>query len=191
MKQRNLMKYEIKRKRYFINPASQLTFIIASIIPALIMTVFCTQIFILKGEEMLTSEKERILDTIYQIRHTYNAIEKNTKINNEDSQRLKSKLDTAEKSFESTYSLIPGQWNKTKLLVLLVLMGTVLITIFVSILWSHKMSGGLFRMTRVVDQLNDGEKIPEIKIRTHDHFKVLCQSLEKLRITLEKKGFLK
>jgi hypothetical protein len=46
-------------------------------------------------------------------------------------------------------------------------------------------------MKRSLDLLSEGKKIPPARLRRHDEFKELAESLERLRITLKNRGLLK
>jgi len=65
-----------KRRKYFIHPSSQGAYIALSILPALIMSLYCAYFLISSGELVLEAAKEKPLVPFYSIRHIIVTLEK-------------------------------------------------------------------------------------------------------------------
>lgn len=72
----------------------------------------------------------------------------------------------------------------------MVLFFVLLLVGLLSLLYSHRIAGPLFRIISCVDMLVEGKDIPPIRLRDNDQFKDLAESLDKLRIHLKDAGLL-
>jgi HAMP domain-containing protein len=181
-----------KRKKYLIHPSSQLKYIALSIMPALLMSLYCTYAMIQGGELVLRAAKEKPLVPVYSIRQTIVALETEgyTKDTATKVARLRSELNSLKGILETTYVDTLTQWNDTKRNILVVLFAVLLFVGLLSLLYSHRIAGPLFRIRTCVDALSQGKDIPPIRLRKHDEFKELAASLDKLRRNLKDKGLL-
>ena len=59
-----------------------------------------------------------------------------------------------------------------------------------SLVYSHRIAGTLYRIRRCVDMLAEGKNRCPIPLGKHDESKKLAASLDKLRAALKEKGFL-
>ena len=67
---------KFKRKKFFIHPSSQLKYIAFSVIPALVMSLYCTYTIMESGRLVLRAAKEKPLVPTYAIQQTIFALEK-------------------------------------------------------------------------------------------------------------------
>jgi len=181
-----------KRRKYFIHPSIQGTYIALTILPALIMSIFCTYFLISSGELVLKAAKEKPLVPFYSIRHTIVTLEKEgcTKGTAAKVTRLKNELDSMRNILETTYLETLGKWNENKRVIYVVLFFVLLLVGLLSLLYSHRIAGPLFRIISCMDMLVEGKDIPPIRLRDNDQFKDLAESLDKLRIHLKDAGLL-
>ena len=59
--------------------------------------------------------------------------------------------------------------------------------IFVTLLVSHKLAGPLFRFQKELDQIGEGNLTQAIKLREKDQIAAMAESLEKMRVSLQRK----
>ena len=187
------MAKQYKRSKYFIHPSSQLKYIAFSIIPALVMTFYCTYSLIASGQVVLKAAKEKPLVPVYAIRQAIATLEKEgyTSDTAEKVTVLKKELESLKDTLETTYVDTLTEWDKTKHAIFVVLFFVLSFVGLVSLVFSHRIAGPLFRIRNCVDMLAQGKNMPPIRLRKRDEFKELAASLEKLRTDLDDKGLLK
>jgi methyl-accepting chemotaxis protein len=144
------------------------------------------------GNLVLKAAKKKRFVSCYRIRqsiltlaeegYTKNTAAKIAELNNE--------LNSLKKILETTYVNSLMRWNETKRVIFIVLFGVLIFVGLLSIVYSHRIAGPLFRIRRCVDILAQGKDIPPIRLRKRDEFKGLADSLDKLRSTLKDKGLL-
>jgi methyl-accepting chemotaxis protein len=62
-----------------------------------------------------------------------------------------------------------------------------LLTIAVTLLISHKLAGPLFRFQKELKEIGNGDLSKDVKIRKKDQFKAVADSLDQMRVNLQKK----
>jgi HAMP domain-containing protein len=181
-----------KRRKYFIHPSSQLKYIAFSAIPALLMSLYCTYSLVESGKLVLRAAKEKPLVPVYSIKQTILALQKQgyTKDTATKVTRMKSEVESLTKMLETTYSDTLTEWDETKRTIFFVLFFVLVLVGFLSLVFSHRIAGPLFRIRRCVDMLVEGKDMPPIRLRKRDEFKDLAASLDRLRIVLKDKGLL-
>ena len=186
------MKKKYKRRKYFIHPLSQGTYIAFSIIPALLTSLFCTFFLIHSGELVLMKTKEKPLVPFYSIRQTILTLEKEgyTKETAPKVSKLKDELATLKNTLETSYSETLTQWNRIVQEIFLILFLFLVLVGSIALLYSHRIAGPLFRINKCINILSEGKDTGPISLRKRDHFKELAASLEKLRMNLKDKGLL-
>jgi len=186
------MKKKYKRRKYFIHPLSQGTYIAFSIIPALLASLFCTFFLIHSGELVLMKTKEKPLVPFYSIRQTILTLEKEgyTKETEPKVSKLKDELATLKNTLETSYSETLTQWNRIVQEIFLILLLFLVLVGSIAVLYSHRIVGPLFRINKCINILSEGKDTGPISLRKRDHFKELAASLEKLRMNLKDKGLL-
>ncbi len=186
------MRKQYKRKKYFIHPSSQIKFIALSILPAFVMSVFCSYFLFKGGELILKKEKEKHFVEISSITQAIYALETEgcptTTV--DEMKRIMSELLPLQTILAMTHFDTISKWEKTKRLILAGLFGILIGVGFLALFVSHRMVGPLFRIKRCIEMLGEGKDIPPIRLRKHDEFKELADSLETLRRRLKDKGFL-
>ena len=186
------MKKKYKRRKYFVHPASQGTYIAFSIIPALLASLLCTFFLIHSGELVLRTAKEKPLVPFYAIRQTILTLEKEgyTKGTEAKVSKLKAELATLKNTLEASYYETLTQWNKIRQKIILILFLLLVLVGSIALLYSHRIAGPLFRINKCINMLSEGKDTGPISLRKRDHFKELAVSLEKLRMNLKDKGLL-
>ena len=186
------MGQKYKRRKYFIHPSSQLKYIAFSVIPALLMSLYCTYSLVESGKLVLRAAKEKPLVPVYSIRKTILALEKEgyTKDTAAKVTRMKSEVESLTKTLETTYSDTLTEWDKTRRTIFVVLFCVLVLVGLLSLVFSHRIAGPLFRIRRCVDMLVEGKDMPPVRLRKRDEFKDLAASLDRLRIVLKDKGLL-
>ena len=181
-----------KRTKYFIHPSSQGAYIALSILPALVMSLYCTYFLISSGELVLKAAKEKPLVPFYSIRHIIVTLEEEgcTKDTAAKVRKLKNELDSMRGILETTYLDTLGQWNENKRVIYVGLFFVLLFVGLLSLLYSHRIAGPLFRIRSSIDMLAERKDIPPIRLRENDQFKDVAESLDKLRSHLKDAGFL-
>lgn len=185
------MSKKYKRRHYFIHPSSQLRYIAFSVIPALVMTLYCGYYMNMTGDVILRLENDRVFAKLSAIRKTLPHLEKAvTKDTADDVKKLKNILGSFEDTILLGYQESHRKWNRAKVFVFLGLICLLLGTAILALLCSHRIAGPLYRIRLYINMLSEGKDLPPIKLRQHDEFKEVAESLDKLRVNLKKRGFL-
>jgi HAMP domain-containing protein len=186
------MKGRILRRKYLIHPSSQLKYIAMSILPTLLVSIFGIYFLVRSGEFIFLIEKEQFsagtssIDlTIQQLEREAYPREAVTKI-----KVLKSDLLSLRSLLDTSYYDAVKKWNDTKSAMILILAAVIVFSAVLSLLYSHRIAGPIFRLRRSIDMLSQGQDIPPVHVRRYDEFKELAESVEQLRETLKKKGIL-
>ena len=186
------MRGQVKRKRYFIHPSSQLKHIAFSVLPALIMTLFCTYFFNKSGELVSEIQTDTVFEGLSAIKKAVSRAEAAATSETADNvTSLKRTLDTFEDAVLLSYSEAPKKWNEGRLFVFTGLFTVLFGTAVLALLNSHRIAGPLFRLKKCMDMLSEGKDTQPIRLRKYDEFKELAESLDGLRQTLKDRGFLK
>ena len=186
------MKKKYKRRKYFIHPSSQLRYIAFSIIPALVMTLYCGYYMNMTGDAILRLGNDRIFSNLSAIKKTLPRLEEAaTKDTEDDIRILKDILVSFEDSVLLDYQLSHGKWNQAKVIVFIGLFCFLLGTAILALLCSHRIAGPIYRIRMCINMLTEGKDIPPVRLRKHDEFKELAESLDKLRVNLKDRGYLK
>ena len=156
------------------------------------MSLFCTYSLVESGKVVLRAAKEKPMVPVYSMRQTIFALENegDTKDLSEKIEELKKELESLKKTFETTYGDTLSKWDKTKRNIFIVLFFVLVFVGLLSLMFSHRIAGPLFRIRGCVDMLAQGKNTPPIRLRKRDEFKELAASLENLRSALNDKGLL-
>jgi HAMP domain-containing protein len=183
---------KIKRKKFLIYPSSQLKYIALSVLPALIMTLFCTYFLVTTGESILRTEKEQHFVEISSLSQALYNLETEgcPEGTAHEVRRLMNELLPLQTILATSHFAGFVKWEKTRFFILAGLFSVLLFVAVISLLSSHRIAGPILRMKRSVDMLCEGKDIAPITLRAYDEFKDLAASLDKLRVKLKEKGFL-
>jgi methyl-accepting chemotaxis protein len=186
------MNKPIYRKKYFIHPSSQFKYIGMTVLPALLMSVFCTYFLIYSGEIFLAREKNQLSSEVASINVTVRQLsiakyppEAISKV-----EVLQKKLTILGENLEIDYFKTMEKWAKTKMAVIFLLSVILVLAGTISLLFSHRIAGPLLRLTKSLDMLSQGKDIPPFHFRSYDEFKELAAAFDRLRKTLKDKGML-
>ncbi|MFO8241073.1 MAG: hypothetical protein R6T90_08750 [Dissulfuribacterales bacterium] len=186
------MEKKYKRRRYFVHPLSQGTYIAFSIIPALLSSIFCIYLLIHGGELVLRAAHEKPLVPFYSIRQTILTLEKDayTEETEQKVSKLKEELTVLKNALEASYSETLTQWNNIIREIFVLLTLFLILVAGIALLYSHRIAGPLFRINRCINLLSEGKDTGPIILRKRDHFKELAESLEHLRLNMKHRGLL-
>ena len=187
------MAKKYKRGKYFIHPPIQLKYIACSIVPVLIMSLFCAYLWIQKKEFIVRVVQEEPLERMSTIRQTIDTLanEGYTKNTPETLRTLQHECDSLQKILEAAYVETPQQWYGLIRGTIIALFAVLLSTAILALLYSHRIVGSVFRIRKYVDMLAEGQDISSIRLRKYDEFKELAESLDKLRMNFRDRGLLK
>lgn len=177
----------LKRKNYFISPSIQIKYILMSVLPAALIGVYATLFLFKTGELLLLREEGRLSVEISSYICNLSAITK-------DIPSVEVKR-TMIRSLDDLYSIQKDSkkryLNNLKFLIEvknILLFGQALIFLCVGILaliYSHRIAGPIFRISRYIEMLTEGKEIPPVKVRYYDEFKEVAELLDKLREKLK------
>ncbi len=178
----------IRRKNYLINPRIQLTYISMCVIPALATVLLATYFLVKSTEIRLYRQQESFLVGISAVDLALFQLEK---VKDEATvvkrlQEAKKGLITLQSAMEQNQIQTLQSLSKNRDLVILDLIAMLILVGFLSLIYSHRIAGPLFRIERNIDMLAEGKPIPPISLRRGDEFKNLAAALERLRKRLEK-----
>ena len=187
------MAAKFKRRKFLVNHSIQLKYIAFSILPALVMSIFCSALLIKSSELILKTEREshfanisEITQTIYQVDTQGCSGKTAGEIQTLMAQLLPLQNDLAMSHFDTL-----AKWGKMKFIIVFSLLLILSCIAVLALLASHKIAGPIVRMKRCLDWLSEGKDFPALQLRKHDEFKDLAASVDKLRVSLKDKGLLK
>jgi nitrate/nitrite-specific signal transduction histidine kinase len=181
------------RKKYFIHFSVQFKYIMMSILPALLMSLFCIYFIIQSGELVVEREKQKLLTEFSSVDMTLKQA-KDANLPKDVANQIKifdKRLDIFKDRLEIQYYDLVEEWAKTKMQLLSVIFFVLLCVGVISTIYSHRIVGPIYRIRKSVEILQEGKDSGRIKVRKDDEFQDLADSLEKLRVILKGRGFLK
>lgn len=180
------------RKKYLIHPSSQIKYILMSVLPVFLITIFSVFFLIKSGEMIFKIEKEKLSleisavnDALVQIK--VDAVSKKAL---DKIEILKRRVEILENNLQMRYFSYLEEWSKTKIQILVGWFSILIIVAFIALLYSHRMAGPLIRLREYMAMLAQGKNTAPLLFRKNDEFSELAQSYEDLRKSLENKGFL-
>lgn len=180
------------RRNYLTYPYSQFKFVFLGVVPVLVMSLFCAFLVARTGRAALKAEKDKLLlqvtslsGLIYNLEREDYPEEIVTKVRG-----LKKELISTERILKTTFFDTMKEWKRTKNLIGVVLIISLVVAAVTAVFYSHRVVGPLHRLKRYMDLLAEGKRIPVVRFRKYDECGDLADSLEKLRESLEEKGFL-
>ena len=176
---------KIRRKKFWIHPACQSKYIALSVLPALILSLFCTFLLLHTGEETLKGITKNITHGVGSISLNIYRLETD-KINlpAEEMQSLKENLSSLKASLDENHFEALQSWRRTKLLVLTASLLVICVAAVLALFHSHRVAGPTIRLRSCMESLARGENIPPVRLRAGDQFTDLAEALETLRISL-------
>jgi hypothetical protein len=182
-----------KRRKYYLAPSVQLKYIVMSILPALVLGVFCAQLLVISGEKSLQRAKQRFDLEISALEQILNKVNKDTYPREVISEliQLERSILSFRAALQDTYLNTLNEWYQTKRMILGGIFLVLICVGILSLLYSHRIAGPLYRLNTYIDMLSKGKDIPPVRVRGYDEFKELTDSLERLRIRLKEKGVLR
>jgi hypothetical protein len=181
------------RKRYFVNFSIQFKYIMMSVLPVLLMSLFCIYFIIQSGELLVEKQKSKILDEFSSIDNTIKQIQANNlpKDVNNQLEVFSKKLSILQEELNIQYYNLVEEWAKTRMKLMAVLFVGMLLVGIISLIYSHRIAGPIYRIKKSIEALQEGKEIGCIKLRPADEFQDLADVLEKLRVILKNRGYLK
>jgi HAMP domain-containing protein len=183
----------IKRRKYLIHPSSQLKYIEMTVLPALVLSLFCIYFLIKNGEIFLAKEKTQLSlevsyldDTIQRLNSESYPADTIKKI-----EVLKKRLSIMQHNLEGEYFGTLRLWTKTKMVLFLFLAIAIFLAGLIALILSHRIAGPISRLRNLAEMLAEGKDVPPVKFRNYDEFKEVAAAFEKLRNSLKAKGMLK
>ena len=181
------------RKRYFVNFSIQFKYIMMSVLPVLLMSLFCIYFVIQSGELLVEKQKSKIVEEFSSIDITIKqmqAVNLPKDVNNQ-LEIFSKRLNILQEELNIQYYNLVEEWDKTRMKLLAVLFLGIFFVGIMSLIYSHRIAGPIYRLKKSIEALQEGKEIGCIKLRPDDEFHDLADSLEKLRVILKSRGYLK
>ena len=181
------------RKKYFVNFSVQFKYIMMSVLPVLVMSLFCIYFVIQSGELLVEKQKSKIVEEFSSIDKTLKQMQAvNLPKDTKDQFGIFAKrLRLLQDELNIQYHNLLEEWDKTKMRIFAVLFLGILCIGILSLIYSHRIAGPLYRLKKEIEMLQEGKETGCIKVRAADEFQDLANSLEKLRVILKNQGYLK
>ncbi len=184
-----------QRKRYLIHVSSQFKYISLSVLPALLISLFCINLIFASGEMIFKKEKARIYKKAVEINimvdETMMWMQKENYPEEvmQQTGKLLKELVMLEDSIQTAYFKAIQQWLAFKSMILFATIMALTFVGMISLLYSHRIAGPLYRIQKYIETLAEGKDIPPVRFRSYDEFKEVGEALEKLRLNLKQKGY--
>lgn len=176
-----------RRRTYLVNKSSQITYVIFSVVPAMVMTIFCVYFIFNNGTMILQNSREKPLVPIYHLQQSMAHLESEgcTVEHQEEIIAIKKELVILTHSMESAYEETVHRWDESRRGLYLIMIGVLICVGLWAFIYSHRVAGPLYRIHKNIDEMARGEDIPPVVLRKNDEFKDLAASLEKLRLKIQ------
>jgi nitrogen fixation/metabolism regulation signal transduction histidine kinase len=181
------------RKRYFVNFSIQFKYIMMSVLPVLLMSLFCIYFINQSGESLVEKQKLKIVEEFSSIDNTIKQIQTDNlpKDVNNQLEVFSKRLSIIQEELNIQSYNFMEEWAKTRMKIMAVLFLGMLFVGIMSLIYSHRIAGPIYRLKNSIEALQEGKEIDCIKLRPSDEFQDLADSMEKLRVILKNKGYLK
>jgi len=181
------------RKRYFVNFSIQFKYIMMSVLPVLLISLFCIFFVVQSGELLVEKQKSKIFEEFSSIDKTLKRMQSVNlpKDVNNQLEIFSKRLSILQEELNIQYYNLVEEWAKTRMKILAVLFLGIFFVGIISLIYSHRIAGPIYRLKKAIEALQDGKEIGCIKLRPGDEFQDLADSLEKLRVILKSQGYLK
>ena len=186
------MTQRYSRKKYFVHPSSQGTYLALSILPALAMSLICMIFLYIGGERILRAARENPDLPLYEMRETVGMLRAEP-LGEEATRgviRLGQQLDALSGAQESAYARTITRWNRMKLRLYIVLFFSLALVALLALQFSHRIAGPMINLKRNMDRLAAGEDTPPIHFRKYDEFKEVAAALENVRLRMHAAGII-
>ena len=187
------MASKVMRKRYFVNFSIQFKYIMMSVLPVLLMSLFCIYFISQSGELLVEKQKSKIVEEFSSIDKTLKqmqAVNLPKDVNNK-LEIFSKKLSILQEELNIQYYNLVEKWAKIRMKLLIVLSLGILFVCIISLIYSHRIAGPIYRLKKAIEAMQNGKEIGHIKLRPGDEFQDLADSVEKLRVILKNQGYLK
>ena len=171
------------RKRYLIHPSSQFKYIGMTVLPAFLMSIFCTYFLMTSGEIFLAKENTQVAVEVASIGFTVRQLSQDkyppeaiAKV-----EVLKKRLINLEENLRIEYYQTMEKWAKTKMAIIFMLSVILVFAGTISLLFSHRIAGPILRLTRSIDILAQGKDIPPFHFRSYDRVQRTCRCLRSIK----------
>ena len=177
-----MVKKIYKRKKFIIHHLIQIRYILMSVLPALVISIFCVFFLVKSGENMILQSKLSL-----------NKINENTQMLNElegqeQSEKglkkilvLKSELLSFQRSMQKTYLSDFTEWKNICIQIFIGLFFVLFLVMILAIIYSHRIAGPIYRVKRYLDMMAESNNLPPpISFREYDEFKEIADSVNKV-----------
>ena len=178
---------KIIRRIFFVHPSIQLKYIAMSVLPALLVSVFCGFFLLWVGELALSHAKanieleipamDRLVVDVTKNQYSQETVEKVL--------QLRKEVFAFQQKATQAYVAVFQAWDDARRSMLMAISLVLVCVVVLALLYSHRIAGPVFRLKRCIDLLADGKDVGPIQIRNYDEFKELAVSLETLRVKIK------
>ena len=177
------------RQQYITILSVQLRYLGMSILPALVVGIFSLFLLLSGGQFLIFKAKGEAstqlssLDNQIQLlagRHMAEKTVSVDKLNELRKDILGSRL-----IINKTHQEIISEWQNMTLLMLAGMLAILLCVTVLSVLYSHRITGPLVRIRRIIEMMADKQPVPVVKLRKYDEFQDLAAALNRLSSTLK------
>ncbi|PKN52771.1 MAG: hypothetical protein CVU55_05985 [Deltaproteobacteria bacterium HGW-Deltaproteobacteria-13] len=180
------------RKNYFISFSIQFKYILISVLPVLLMSLLCIY-FVMDSGKSIEKQQTKIIAELSSIDAALKQIQAVSLPKDAQNQLaiFAKKLSILQDELNIQYYYLVEEWAKIRMQLLAVLFLGIICVSVISIIFSHRIAGPIFRLQKAIEAMQEGRDTGGIKVRPSDEYLALADSLEKLRVVLKDKGCLK
>ena len=187
-----MVKKMYKRKKFIIHYSIQIRYILMSVLPALVVSVFCI-FFLVKSGEKNIQRSASALNQINEYSQMLNKLE-----GQEQSRKvlekilfLKVELLSFQRNMQNAYLSDLVEWENTSIQIFTAILFVLFLVMILAIIYSHRITGPIYRVKRYLDMMAQSNDLPPpISFREHDEFKEIADSINKVieKLTVELRG---
>jgi len=172
------------RRKYLLHPSIQFKYMLTVSVPLLIIGIVSIWLIDNMSTYILQRDREYLLNQLNVLEKGAQEIEKYTK-KLPELNALRSNFLNIKNSYRHSVLINLSYLKKFKELFIFHILVLIAGGLFISLIFSHRVVGPIYRLRQYIELLSRGEQIPQVKLRRYDEFKEVASSLDRLRESLE------
>ena len=173
------------RKHYFIHRSMQIKYMAMSILPTVIIGVFCILVSLKGAEFLLYTTRAKAMQEVDSLDRKISWLVKDgasgKTVDVLALTGLQKEILSTRVAISSTYHEFFQSWSA---MMFLMAVGLVLFLVCVGILallYSHRVAGPVYRIKRCMEMLADDQPVADVRLRRNDEFKELAEAFNRLK----------
>jgi len=171
------------RVRYIVDLRLQLKYAVLIITPILLLGFFSVTVGFKVAKEMISQQRQQLMLQIAALEETIKSIEGGI-LDKPAADRVLERIKRLKGFAQDLVAFNIYEVRRLSQMIFLVVVILVFGSLAFGLIISHRISGPVYRLEKIVQQIIKGERLDAIRTRSTDEFKQLAGVLEELRLKL-------